>query len=468
MKSSVISNSILSLSSKSIIKNQNKNYLNSNFNSYVKYSSCSYSNINRNLIFKNQLISRRFNSTKVDPPKKDESTPLAPATTTTTPPAEKKLTILEKIKHEAKHYWDGTKLLGLEIKISSKLLVKIATGYELTRREYRQLQRTISDVLRLFPFAMFVIIPFAELLLPIALKLFPNLLPSTYESKLDKEKKLNILRNSRLKVSEVIRSSKSLLKLPSNITEEQRQDFKDFYNKIKSSDQKSIDRNQLFRVAKLFKDDLILDNISRPVLIAIARYINLKPFGTDQILRYRIRHKMLKIKSDDKLIDYEGVDSLTVPELQIACASRGIRVHTATPDQMRRWLQYWLDLTLREKVPSTLCIMVNAYFYGDVYTSQYDALKAVLCSLPEEFYHVQELHVDDEKATFEQRMKVVKEQEQLIKSENIQEKDHVIIVKDKLSLDEPAEPAEPAEPEGKTPAEKTESKDSTNTTVKKD
>ncbi|GMG15923.1 unnamed protein product [[Candida] boidinii] len=177
---------------------------------------------------------------------------------------------------------------------------------------------------------------------------------------------------------------------------------------------------------------------------------------------------MLKIKSDDKLIDYEGVDSLTVPELQIACASRGIRVHTATPDQMRRWLQYWLDLTLREKVPSTLCIMVNAYFYGDVYTSQYDALKAVLCSLPEEFYHVQELHVDDEKATFEQRMKVVKEQEQLIKSENIQEKDHVIIVKDKLSLDEPAEPAEPAEPEGKTPAEKTESKDSTNTTVKKD
>lgn len=52
MKSSVISNSILSLSSKSIIKNQNKNYLNSNFNSYVKYSSCSYSNINRNLIFK--------------------------------------------------------------------------------------------------------------------------------------------------------------------------------------------------------------------------------------------------------------------------------------------------------------------------------------------------------------------------------------------------------------------------------
>lgn len=52
MKSSLISsNSILSLSSKLIIKNQNKNYLNSNLNSYIKYSSYSYSNINKNLIF---------------------------------------------------------------------------------------------------------------------------------------------------------------------------------------------------------------------------------------------------------------------------------------------------------------------------------------------------------------------------------------------------------------------------------
>jgi LETM1 and EF-hand domain-containing protein 1 len=49
-----------------------------------------------------------------------------------------KLTLWEKIKHEAAHYWDGTKLLGFEIKISSKLALKMAAGYELTRRERRQ------------------------------------------------------------------------------------------------------------------------------------------------------------------------------------------------------------------------------------------------------------------------------------------------------------------------------------------
>lgn len=50
----------------------------------------------------------------------------------------KKLTVWQKVKKELVHYWDGTKLLGFEIKISSKLALKMAAGYELTRRERRQ------------------------------------------------------------------------------------------------------------------------------------------------------------------------------------------------------------------------------------------------------------------------------------------------------------------------------------------
>jgi hypothetical protein len=46
-----------------------------------------------------------------------------------------------------------------------------------------QLKRTTQDLLRLVPFAVFIIVPFMELLLPVALKLFPNMLPSTFEDK---------------------------------------------------------------------------------------------------------------------------------------------------------------------------------------------------------------------------------------------------------------------------------------------
>lgn len=49
-----------------------------------------------------------------------------------------KLTLWAKVKKELVHYWDGTKLLGFEVKISSKLALKMAAGYELTRRERRQ------------------------------------------------------------------------------------------------------------------------------------------------------------------------------------------------------------------------------------------------------------------------------------------------------------------------------------------
>jgi len=51
---------------------------------------------------------------------------------------EKKLTVWQKIKHGVQHFWDGTKLLGVEIKISYKLALKMAAGYELSRRERRQ------------------------------------------------------------------------------------------------------------------------------------------------------------------------------------------------------------------------------------------------------------------------------------------------------------------------------------------
>lgn len=73
------------------------------------------------------------------------SSKVAPDTTTTSSPAAaavksttKKKTLWQKVKDEATHYWDGTKLLGLEIRISSKLTWKLLNGGYLTRREARQ------------------------------------------------------------------------------------------------------------------------------------------------------------------------------------------------------------------------------------------------------------------------------------------------------------------------------------------
>lgn len=85
------------------------------------------------------------------------------------------------------HYWLGLKLLWADIRISSRLLLKLASGKSLTRRERKQLTRTTADIFRLVPFAVFIIVPFMEFFLPIFLKLFPSMLPSTFQDKLKEQ-----------------------------------------------------------------------------------------------------------------------------------------------------------------------------------------------------------------------------------------------------------------------------------------
>lgn len=94
-----------------------------------------------------------------------------------------KAPLMTRIKDGLHHYWIGSKLLVYETRISSKLLWKTMQGQKLIRREQRQLKRTVSDLLRLVPFLVIVIVPFLEFALPLVLKFFPNMLPSTFEDK---------------------------------------------------------------------------------------------------------------------------------------------------------------------------------------------------------------------------------------------------------------------------------------------
>lgn len=337
---------------------------------------------------------------------------------------EKKLTIWQKVKKEVLHYWDGSKLLAAEVRISWKLALKMTAGYELTRREHKQLQRTVKDLGRLVPFSVFIIVPFAEALLPIALKLFPNMLPSTFEGQKSKEAKAALLRSTRKDVSTFLQETLRESGLPLSPATAQKEEFANFFRKVRSTGEAPTNED-VIKVCKVFRDDLTLDNLSRPQLVSMCRYMNLNTFGTDMMLRYQVRHRMKQIKRDDRAISYEGVDSLTVAELQMACAARGIRTHSVSPARMRSDMQTWLDLRLREGVPSTLLVLSNAYMYGQGSgegSSQIDALIGVLSSIPEELFHEIELEVHNAEgaATNKQRLEVLREQQELIKEENEQ------------------------------------------------
>jgi LETM1 and EF-hand domain-containing protein 1 len=100
------------------------------------------------------------------------------------PEPEPKKSLWQRFKHEMVHYWHGSKLLAKEVRITSRLFWKSTVkGQQLTRREHKQLVRTTADIFRLVPMLVFVLVPFMEFALPIALRLFPNMLPSTFETK---------------------------------------------------------------------------------------------------------------------------------------------------------------------------------------------------------------------------------------------------------------------------------------------
>ncbi len=94
------------------------------------------------------------------------------------------------VKDVLHHYWVGSKLLGTEVKIASKYVRKALGGKVLSRRERMQLTRTTADIFRMVPMLIFLVIPFMELLLPVALAIFPDMLPSTFQDKLKQEENL--------------------------------------------------------------------------------------------------------------------------------------------------------------------------------------------------------------------------------------------------------------------------------------
>jgi hypothetical protein len=110
--------------------------------------------------------------------------------------------IKKTAQDEIHHYWVGFKLLWAEIQTARMLVGRTLQGSSLTRRERKQLLRTISDLFRMVPFSVFIIIPFMEFALPIALRLFPNMLPSTFQDSLKAEESMKRELQSRIAMAQ--------------------------------------------------------------------------------------------------------------------------------------------------------------------------------------------------------------------------------------------------------------------------
>lgn len=291
-------------------------------------------------------------------------------------------TIRQRVIDEVKHYYHGFRLLWIDTTIAVRMLWRVLNGHILSRRERRQFLRTCADVFRLLPFLVFIIVPFMEFLLPVALKLFPNMLPSTFETQSKKEERLKKELRVKLEMAKFLQDTIEEIALRNkaakgNVTEE----FSTFFQKIRDSGE--IPSNeQIIRFSKLFEDELTLDNLTRPQLVALCKLLELQSIGTNNFLRFQLIMKLRAIRADDKLIADEGVDSLNANELQAACRVRGMRALGVTEERLREQLKQWLELHLNQHIPTSLLLLSRAMFLPDT-LSPADQLKTTLQNLPE-------------------------------------------------------------------------------------
>ncbi|XP_074548798.1 mitochondrial proton/calcium exchanger protein isoform X2 [Halichoeres trimaculatus] len=291
-------------------------------------------------------------------------------------------TLRQRVIDEIKHYYHGFRLLWIDTTIAGRMLWRVLNGHALSRRERRQFLRTCADVFRLLPFLVFIIVPFMEFLLPVALKLFPNMLPSTFETQSKKEERLKTELRVKLEMAKFLQDTIEEIALRNkaaqgNVTEE----FSTFFQKIRDSGERPSNE-QIIKFSKLFEDELTLDNLTRPQLVALCRLLELQSIGTNNFLRFQLIMKLRAIRADDKLIAEEGVASLNVNEVQAACRVRGMRSLGVTEERLREQLGQWLELHLNQQIPTSLLLLSRAMFLPDT-LSPADQLKTTLQTLPE-------------------------------------------------------------------------------------
>ncbi|KAB1209185.1 LETM1 and EF-hand domain-containing protein 1, mitochondrial [Morella rubra] len=347
----------------------------------------------------------------------------------------------EEFKSTMQHYWLGTKLLWADVRISSRLLVKVAKGKTLSRRERQQLTRTTADIFRLVPVAVFIIVPFMEFLLPVFLKLFPNMLPSTFQDKMKEQEELKRRLNARMgyakflqeTVKEMARRSKSLeveLKNSGKIDE--------FINNVRRGTRVSND--EILGFAKLFNDELTLDNISSPsVYDSVGYQMTFAAIGFWLTLQYLtkvpvfvIEHRP-RIKNDDRLIQAEGLESLSEAELRQACRDRGM-LDLPSVVEMRQQLRDWLDLSLNHSLPSSLLILSRAFSMSG--KKPEEVVQEAISSLPDEVVDtVQVTTLPSEDTVSERRRKLefLEMQEEMIKEEEEEEEEEQAKMKESVS-----------------------------------
>ncbi|XP_028624089.1 LETM1 domain-containing protein LETM2, mitochondrial isoform X4 [Grammomys surdaster] len=230
---------------------------------------------------------------------------------------EEKRSLRQKIIDELKYYYNGFSLLWIDTKVAARIVWRLLHGQALSRRERRREEKQKKTMAAKLEIAKFL-----------------------------QETMTEMARRNRAKLGDASSQLFSYVK------------------QVQTGHKPST--KEIVRFSKLFEDQLALEHLDRPQLVALCKLLELQAFGTNNLLRFQLLMTLKSIKADDEIIAKEGVKALSVSELQSACRARGMRSLGLTEEQLCQQLTEWLDLHLKENVPPSLLLLSRTFYLIDV------------------------------------------------------------------------------------------------------
>ncbi|KAB1257473.1 LETM1 domain-containing protein LETM2; mitochondrial [Camelus dromedarius] len=252
------------------------------------------------------------------------------------------------IMDELKYYRNGFYLLWIDTKVAARMVWRLLHGQVLTRRERRREEKQKKKMAAKLEMAKFL-----------------------------QETITEMARRNRAKLGDASTQ------------------FSSYVKQVQTGHRPST--KEIVRFSKLFEDQLTLEHLDRPQLVALCKLLELQSFGTNNLLRFQLLMRLKSIKADDEIIAKEGVSVLSVSELQAACRARGMRSLGLTEEQLRQQLteasssfpgapspapsplpfadlalwfllcqRTWQDLHLKENVPPSLLLLSRTFYLIDM------------------------------------------------------------------------------------------------------
>ena len=199
----------------------------------------------------------------------------------------------KKVKEEAHHYWVGTKLLGSNMHVSTKLIMRTMRGEVLSRREKNLLEVTVADTIRLVPFLVLAVIPFLEFSIPFLLRIFPNMLPSTFMSKDQKQNNDKNVLKVRLNMADFLKTATHRMvrdEADRELTNETAWEILG-----RAAEGKPISNGEIIKIGKFLKGEFDLQTIPHRDLQAVAQFFGVNKLGPRSYLVFQLERKLKKL-----------------------------------------------------------------------------------------------------------------------------------------------------------------------------